>query len=209
MGTPANTLSTSTSHHHLILEKRVNMVEDMTHLPADIQNYMRKLAELDPPIYLTEEEIENYKEAFVDYDVDGSGSINILELGSVIRALGENPTEDELQDMINKFDDDGTGLIEFTEFLCLMATKMKEREQEEFESFIPFCFRAFADNVGSSLKESTISIEQFRFIMQSLPKGDDMTRKEMNDLVDEMIEAVDDGDGEIDYDEFVSMIQKY
>ena len=32
---------------------------------------------------------------------------------------------------------------------------------------------------------------------------------EMNDLVDEMIEAVDDGDGEIDYDEFVSMIQKY
>ena len=38
----------------------------------------RKLAELDPPIYLTEEEIENYKEAFVDYDVDGSGNINIL-----------------------------------------------------------------------------------------------------------------------------------
>ena len=27
----------------------------MTHLPADIQNYMRKLAELDPPIYLTGE----------------------------------------------------------------------------------------------------------------------------------------------------------
>ena len=31
----------------------------------------------------------------------------------------------------------------------------------------------------------------------------------MNDLVDEMIAAVDDGDGEIDYDEFVNMIQKY
>ena len=29
------------------------MVEGMTHLPADIQNYMRKLAELDPPIFLT------------------------------------------------------------------------------------------------------------------------------------------------------------
>ena len=32
---------------------------------------------------------------------------------------------------------------------------------------------------------------------------------EMNDLVDEMIDAVDDGDGEIDYEEFVKMIQKY
>ena len=93
--------------------------------------------------YVSEEEIENYKEAFVDYDVDGSGNINILgkvldyfqfcnwiqilfltELGSVMKALGENPTQDELQDMINTFDDDGTGLIEFTEFLCLMATKV-------------------------------------------------------------------------------------
>ena len=41
-----------------------------------------------------------------------------------MKALGENPTQDELQDMINTFDDDGTGPIEFTEFLCLMATKV-------------------------------------------------------------------------------------
>ena len=32
---------------------------------------------------------------------------------------------------------------------------------------------------------------------------------EMNNLVDEMISEVDDGDGEIDYEEFVKMIQKY
>jgi len=31
----------------------------------------------------------------------------------------------------------------------------------------------------------------------------------MNELVNEMVAAVDDGDGEIDYDEFVKMIQKY
>ena len=31
----------------------------------------------------------------------------------------------------------------------------------------------------------------------------------MNELVDEMIAAVDDGDGEIDYEEFEKMIQKY
>ena len=45
--------------------------------------------------------------------------------------------------------------------------------------------------------------------MQSLPKGDDVTRWEMNKLVDEMVSAVDDGDGEIDYNEFLAMIQKY
>ena len=41
-----------------------------------------------------------------------------------MRSLGENPTEDELQNLINKFDDDGNGMIEFTEFLIMMATKV-------------------------------------------------------------------------------------
>ena len=41
-----------------------------------------------------------------------------------MRTLGENPTEDELQDLINKFDDDGNNCIEFTEFLCMMAAKV-------------------------------------------------------------------------------------
>eukprot|EP00090_Calanus_glacialis_P012067 TRINITY_DN20515_c0_g1_i1.p1 TRINITY_DN20515_c0_g1~~TRINITY_DN20515_c0_g1_i1.p1 ORF type:complete len:197 (-),score=68.13 TRINITY_DN20515_c0_g1_i1:88-645(-) len=180
--------------------------DDLTNLPADIQNYMRKLAEVD--IFLTEEEIENYKEAFHEFDADGSGNISTAELGGVMKKLGDNPTEDQLQTMVNKFDEDGNGTIEFTEFLCMMATKMKEGEQEEAENFIPSCFRAFADMQGKSLKESTISIEHFRFIMQSLPKGE-CTRREMNEIVDEMVAAVDDGDGVIDYEEFVKMIQKY
>ena len=29
-------------------------------------------------MFASEEEIENYKEAFVDYDVDGSGNINLI-----------------------------------------------------------------------------------------------------------------------------------
>ena len=33
-----------------------------------------------------------------------------------------------LQDLINKFDEDGNGVIEFTEFLCMMASKMQDDE---------------------------------------------------------------------------------
>ena len=43
------------------------------------------------------------------------------ELGTVMRSLGQNPTEAELQDMINEVDADGNGTIDFPEFLSLMA----------------------------------------------------------------------------------------
>jgi Ca2+-binding EF-hand superfamily protein len=42
-----------------------------------------------------------------------------------MRSLGQNPTEAELQDMINEVDADGNGTIDFPEFLSLMARKMK------------------------------------------------------------------------------------
>lgn len=41
-----------------------------------------------------------------------------------MRALGFNPTKDEVADLIYMVDDDGSGTIEFDEFLNLMQTKM-------------------------------------------------------------------------------------
>lgn len=54
-----------------------------------------------------------------------SGCITIEELATVIRSLGQTPTEEELLDMIKEVDADGNGTIEFGEFLNLMARKMK------------------------------------------------------------------------------------
>ena len=54
-----------------------------------------------------------------------AGTITTKELGTVMRSLGQNPTEAELQDMINEVDADGNGTIDFPEFLSLMAKKMK------------------------------------------------------------------------------------
>ncbi len=56
-----------------------------------------------------------------------AGTITTKELGTVMRSLGQNPTEAELQDMINEVDADGNGTIDFPEFLMLMARKMKVR----------------------------------------------------------------------------------
>lgn len=55
--------------------------------------------------------VTEFKEAFSFFDRDGDGTISVKELGTVMRSLGENPTDVELKDMINEVDADGTCLL--------------------------------------------------------------------------------------------------
>uniref|UniRef100_A0A670XY81 Calglandulin n=1 Tax=Pseudonaja textilis TaxID=8673 RepID=A0A670XY81_PSETE len=71
---------------------------------------------------LTEEQIAEFKEAFLLFDKDGDGTITTKELGTVMWSLGQNPTEAELQDMINEVDADvrWCWLNEGSSRLCLL-----------------------------------------------------------------------------------------
>eukprot|EP01117_Protostelium_nocturnum_P011152 TRINITY_DN404_c0_g1_i1.p1 TRINITY_DN404_c0_g1~~TRINITY_DN404_c0_g1_i1.p1 ORF type:complete len:287 (-),score=141.19 TRINITY_DN404_c0_g1_i1:159-1019(-) len=66
---------------------------------------------------LTDEEIAEFKEAFHLFDKDGDGKITQDELGTVLRALGQNPTDAELKATFNQVDVDGSGEVDFDEFV--------------------------------------------------------------------------------------------
>ena len=91
---------------------------------------------------------------------DGDGTITTVELGTVMRSLGQNPTEAELQDMINEVDADGNGTIDFPEFLTMMARKMRDTDSEEE---IKEAFKVF-DKDGNGF----ISAAELRHVMTSL-----------------------------------------
>ncbi|XP_075110074.1 calmodulin-2/4 isoform X1 [Nicotiana tabacum] len=121
------------------------------------------------------------------------GCITTKELGTVMRSLGQNPTEAELQDMINEVDADGNGTIDFPEFLNLMARKMKDTDSEEE---LKEAFRVFDKD-----QNGFISAAELRHVMTNL--GEKLTDEE----VDEMIREADvDGDGQINYEEFVKVM---
>lgn len=62
------------------------------------------------------------------FDKDGNGTAT-KELGTVMRSLGENPTEAELQDRINKVDADGTDTVDFPELLTVIERKTERCRQ--------------------------------------------------------------------------------
>ncbi|KAH3859227.1 calmodulin-A-like isoform X2 [Dreissena polymorpha] len=145
------------------------------------------------PNQLTEEQIAELKEAFSLFDKDGDGDISTKELGTVMRSLGQNPSDQELEDMIREVDTDGNGSIEFDEFLQMMARKMKETDTEEE---IKEAFKIF-DKDGDGL----ISPAELRGVMTNL--GEKLTDEEVEEM---MKEADLDGDNMISYDEFLKVM---
>lgn len=142
---------------------------------------------------LTDEQIAEFKEAFSLFDKDGDGTITVKELGTVMKSLGQNPTDKELREIIQEVDVDGNGKIDFAEFLALMARKMKDSGNEEE---LREAFRVF-DKDGNGF----ISAAELRHLMTNL--GEKLTDEE----VDEMIKEADtDGDGQINYEEFVGIM---
>ncbi|KAJ0959839.1 hypothetical protein J5N97_000462 [Dioscorea zingiberensis] len=130
---------------------------------------------------LSEEQIVEFKEAFCLFDKDGDGLwIKIQQ-------------REELQDMINEVDADQNGTIDFPEFLNLMANKMKETDAEEE---LKEAFKVFDKD-----QNGYISANELRHVMINL--GEKLTDEE----VEQMIKEADlDGDGQVNYDEFVKMM---
>ena len=102
-----------------------------------------------------------------------------------MRSLGQNPTEPELQDMINEVDADGNRTIDVPEFSWLMARKMKDSDTEEE---IVEAFKVFDGN-------GLISAAELRQVITNVVEK--LTDKE----VDEMIREPN-GHGHINYEEF-------
>lgn len=124
---------------------------------------------------LSNEQIAVYQAAFKLFDTDGDGLITADELGTVMKNLGQNPTDAELQDMMNEVDGDGNGAIDFREFLVVMETKVKDSDHAEE---IKAAFKVF-DRDG----DGYISANELREVMETL--GEKLNDDELEEMLRE------------------------
>merc|ERR1711934_203145 len=99
--------------------------------PHGTPTNMSRRAMKKKPGQLTDEQLDEIREAFSLFDSDASGMIDIRELKAAMRALGFEVKNDELKKMVTGVDNDGNGTIEFVEFLGMMTAKMGEKDTRE------------------------------------------------------------------------------
>jgi len=76
------------------------------------------------PDNMTEEQIDNVRQAFNAIDVDNNGTIEASELGMVMTKLGHELTESQLEDVFKEMDINKNGRIEFLEYLRMVSISL-------------------------------------------------------------------------------------
>ena len=144
------------------------------------------------------EAVREFKGIFEFFGVNGDTPIKKNQIEMVMRALGQNPSKDDMENIYDIIENDTISLghepdINFPYFLSLMAENMLD---EDSEQKVVQAFNVF-DKDGSC----SISSDEFRKIIQNL--GEKLSSNE----VEEIVKMSDiDGDGDIDFNEFVKMM---
>merc|ERR1711915_580458 len=122
---------------------------------------------------LSEEQLDEIREAFSLFDGDQSGAIDVRELKAAMRALGFEVKNEELKKMVADVDNDGNGTIEFGEFLEMMTGKMGEKDTRED---IEKVFKLFDDD-----NTNKISLRNLRRVAQE--PGENIDEEELQDMI--------------------------
>lgn len=144
---------------------------------------------------LTEDEIEEIKEAFDLFDTDGSGSIDPKELRAAMQSLGFEAKNQTIYQMITDLDKNKSGNIDFEEFLDMMTARMSDKDTRED---IDKVFRLFDDDCTGS-----ITLRNLRRVAKEL--GETMTDEELQEMIDR---ADSNGDSAVSMDDFYNIMTK-
>merc|ERR1711887_484731 len=134
---------------------------------------------------LTQDQVEEIKEAFDLFDTDGSGSIDVNELKVAMKALGMDAKSEEIRKLINDID----------EFLAMMTAR---KQGEDTREDLLKVFKLFDDD-----KTGTVSFKNLKRVCQEL--GENMTDDELKEMMDW---ADKDGDGVLNEDEFINAVMR-
>jgi calmodulin len=146
---------------------------------------------------LETDEIKVLKICFNLFDTKKQEFLGADDLDDILRAMGFRPSKEELQEILEEIDEDGSGEIEFGEF-CQLCAKflVEEPDDETMKAELKEAFRVY-DKEGQGF----ITTIQLREIISEVDQN--LSSEDLDGIIEEIDE---DGSGTMDFDEFCQMM---
>jgi len=146
---------------------------------------------------LETDEIKVLKICFNMFDFKDQGFLSADDLDDILRGMGFRPSKEELKEILEEIDEDGSGKIEFEEF-CQLCAKflIEEPDEETMKTELKEAFRVYDKEANGF-----ITTDQLREIIAELDQR--LTKEDLDGIIEEIDE---DGSGTMDFDEFCAMM---
>jgi len=140
--------------------------------------------------------LDQLRDIFLELDDDGDGIITATELQKGLSSAGvTSMAHQEVKELLKAVDADGDGQIDYTEFLA--ASMQRQSVVRESECWA--AFRVFDKNDDGRISQSELAE-----VLNSQEVNSAVSKEQIAKIVKE-VDA--DGDGFIDFNEFMAMMQ--
>lgn len=170
-----------------------NFVDNLRHFRS--QNKLKKAALHIIAGQLNEDQIKQLRDVFMMIDGNGDGFLTVNELKEGLAKAGLKDIPPDLLQIMQEVDSDGSGNIDYTEFLAATLDKRMYIQEDVCWS----AFRVFDRN-----GDGKISMEELQQVLGSNEVEEVVGAKALADL---MLEVDGNGDGFIDFKEFLAMMR--
>ena len=140
----------------------------------------------------TEDQLADCREVFCYFDSKGDEKIGVQQIGDVLRALGQNPTEADINRFLGNYDKDAR--LSFEDFVPIFQQVAKNREKHTVEEFVEGL--SHFDKEGNGM----INVAELRHLLTTL--GERLSDEE----VDQLLAGHNDSHGNVNIADFVRAV---
>lgn len=141
-----------------------------------------------------EGQIKELRALFIQLDDNGDGTLTVAEMKAGLSKAGLKDIPADLKQILEGVDSDGSGKIDYTEFLAATLDKKVYMSEDA-------CWQAF--RVFDRNGDGKIDKDEIRQVLND----DSVKAAAAKDMADVMADIDKNGDGEIDFEEFMAMMR--